>query len=52
MKISKEKLENLKKLANEDGVIAALAIDQRGSMEKMMNKANESLNNDFFIYYS
>ena len=45
MKISKEKLENLKKLANEDGVIAALAIDQRGSMEKMMNKANESLNN-------
>ena len=45
MKISKEKLENLKKLANEDGVIAALAIDQRGSMEKMMKKANESLNN-------
>ena len=40
MKISKEKLENLKKLAHEDGVIAALAIDKRGSMEKNMKKAN------------
>ena len=45
MKISKAKYENLKKLANEDGVIAALAIDQRGSMEKMMGKANPDLNN-------
>ena len=36
MKISKGKFENLKKLTNKDGVIAALAIDQRGSMEKMM----------------
>lgn len=45
MKISQEKLENLKKLINEDGAIAALAIDQRGSMEKMMDKANSDLNN-------
>lgn len=45
MKISKEKIENLKKLVNEDGVIAALAIDQRGSMEKMIAKANQTLNN-------
>lgn len=45
MKISKGKFENLKKLTNKDGVIAALAIDQRGSMEKMMEKANSSLNN-------
>ncbi|WP_296114474.1 tagatose 1,6-diphosphate aldolase [uncultured Anaerococcus sp.] len=45
MKISKAKYENLKKLSNEDGVIAALAIDQRGSMEKMMGKANPELNN-------
>lgn len=45
MKISKEKLANLKKLVNEDGAIAALAIDQRGSMEKMMEKANPDLNN-------
>ena len=45
MKISQEKLANLKKLLNEDGAIAALAIDQRGSMEKMMEAANPSLNN-------
>lgn len=45
MKISQEKLENLKKLINEDGAIAALAIDQRGSMEKMMTKANPDLSN-------
>lgn len=45
MKVSKEKYENLKKLANEDGAIAALAIDQRGSMEKMMEAANPELNN-------
>lgn len=45
MKVSKEKYENLKKLANDDGVIAALAIDQRGSMRKMVAKYNENLNN-------
>ncbi|MDO5048124.1 MAG: tagatose 1,6-diphosphate aldolase [Anaerococcus sp.] len=45
MKVSKEKLENLKQLINEEGAIAALAIDQRGSMEKMMGKANPDLNN-------
>lgn len=45
MKVSKEKYENLKQLVNDEGVIAALAIDQRGSMEKMMEKANPKLNN-------
>lgn len=45
MKVSHEKYENLKKLVNEEGAIAALAIDQRGSMEKMMGKANPDLNN-------
>lgn len=45
MKVSHEKYENLKQLANEEGAIAALAIDQRGSMEKMMGKANPDLNN-------
>ena len=45
MKISKEKFANLKQLVNEDGAIAALAIDQRGSMEKMMGNANAELNN-------
>lgn len=45
IKVSKEKYENLKKLANEDGVIAALAIDQRGSMRKMISKYDEKMNN-------
>ena len=45
MKVSKAKYENLKKLSNEDGVIGALAIDQRGSMERMMGSANPELNN-------
>lgn len=45
MKISQKKLENLKKLVNKDGAIAALAIDQRGSMEKMMEAANPDFNN-------
>ncbi|WP_297280888.1 tagatose 1,6-diphosphate aldolase [uncultured Anaerococcus sp.] len=45
MKISKEKYANLKKLVNSECAIAALAIDQRGSMEKMMNVANPDLNN-------
>ncbi len=45
MKVSKEKYENLKQLVNKEGAIAALAIDQRGSMERMMNEANPDLNN-------
>ncbi|MDO4595241.1 MAG: tagatose 1,6-diphosphate aldolase [Tissierellia bacterium] len=44
MKISKEKYEHMKNLADENGVIAALAIDQRGSMEKMMANANPDFN--------
>lgn len=34
-----EKKQYLKKLANENGVIAALAIDQRGSLKKMLAQA-------------
>lgn len=32
-RISRGKFEKMQKLSNEDGVIAALAIDQRGSMK-------------------
>ena len=39
IKIGKGKLEGLKKLSNQNGVIGALAIDQRGSIEKMISKA-------------
>ena len=38
-RISRGKFERMQKLSNEDGVIAALAIDQRGSMKKMMKAA-------------
>ncbi|WP_430609744.1 tagatose 1,6-diphosphate aldolase [Enterococcus sp. DIV0876] len=38
-RISRGKFEKMQKLANDDGVIAALAIDQRGSMKKMMKAA-------------
>lgn len=41
-KITGEKLAALKRLSNKDGVIAALAIDQRGSLKKMIEaSANE-----------
>lgn len=43
--VSKEKFENLEQIANEDGVIAALAIDQRGSMEKMISAFDPKMNN-------
>lgn len=36
MKYSESKLICLENLSNKDGIIAALAIDQRGSMEKMV----------------
>ena len=38
MRYSENKKACLEKLSNKDGVIAALAIDQRGSMEKMVSK--------------
>ncbi|XKM13900.1 tagatose 1,6-diphosphate aldolase [Orbaceae bacterium ac157xtp] len=38
-RISRRKFEFMQQLANADGVIAALAIDQRGSMVKMLQNA-------------
>lgn len=38
-RISRGKFEKLQQLSNQDGVIAALAIDQRGSMVRMMKEA-------------
>ncbi|NPC94219.1 tagatose-bisphosphate aldolase [Bacillus sp. WMMC1349] len=39
--ISKGKYEGLKKLSDENGIIGALAIDQRGSLQKMITSYNE-----------
>ncbi|MGH1829819.1 tagatose 1,6-diphosphate aldolase [Enterococcus sp. AZ048] len=38
-RISRGKFEKMQQLSNDQGVIAALAIDQRGSMKKMMQTA-------------
>lgn len=38
-RISRGKFEKMQQLSNDQGVIAALAIDQRGSMKKMMEAA-------------
>lgn len=43
MKISKNKYEKLEKMSNEFGIIGALAIDQRGSIKKMMGTYNENI---------
>ena len=40
--MSPNKLALLKKMSNEDGVIAALAIDQRGSLKKMLASASDT----------
>jgi tagatose 1,6-diphosphate aldolase len=37
--VNEEKKKYLKNLSNESGVIAALAIDQRGSLKKMLAQA-------------
>lgn len=36
--VSSKKYEAMKRLSNEEGVISALAIDQRGSLKKMINQ--------------
>ncbi|MEG0498067.1 tagatose-bisphosphate aldolase [Carnobacterium sp. CS13] len=46
------KLANLKKLSNESGVIAALAIDQRGSLKKMLaSAANKPANEEDIVEF-
>lgn len=41
-KLSEKKLSAMQQLSNENGVIAALAIDQRGSLKKMIAKESVS----------
>jgi len=40
LKLTNNKLEALKRLSDENGVIGALAIDQRGSLKKMISSAS------------
>lgn len=46
MKISSEKYRHLQNLSTEDGIINALAMDQRGSLKKMLNIDSDSLEGD------
>ena len=46
------KIEALKRLSNKDGVIAALAIDQRGSLKKMLaSAANKPANEEDIVEF-
>ncbi|MBS4749800.1 tagatose-bisphosphate aldolase [Carnobacteriaceae bacterium zg-ZUI78] len=44
--LTKEKYEHLKRLSNEQNIIAALAIDQRGSLKKMLAEGNPNPKGD------
>ena len=46
LKISHEKLLHLKKLSDENGMIGALAIDQRGSLKKMLASGARTVSGD------
>lgn len=48
-KLSEKKRKHLERLSNADGVIAALAIDQRGSIMKMMGKYKPEMANETAI---
>ncbi|WP_440706208.1 tagatose-bisphosphate aldolase [Heyndrickxia oleronia] len=40
LKLTKNKMAAMKRLSDEDGIIGALAIDQRGSLKKMISNAS------------
>ncbi|EJF01631.1 tagatose 1,6-diphosphate aldolase [Liquorilactobacillus mali] len=48
-RISRGKFNKLQKLSNDHGIIAALAIDQRGSMKKMMEAAAQQAGKKYNI---
>lgn len=48
--MSEDKMRYMKKMLNEDGVIAALAIDQRGAMKKMIEKYKKATTEDIIEF--
>lgn len=46
LRISHEKLAHLKNLSDENGIIGALAIDQRGSLKKMLASGAQAVSGD------
>lgn len=51
MNLSTKKRKALKRMSNEVGVIAALAIDQRGSLQKMMAKEKKNVSDEDIITF-
>lgn len=51
MLVSKNKYEFLERLSSEKGLIGALAIDQRGSIKKMMGKFKENVSDSDIVEY-
>ena len=52
MKLTKNKKEALKRLSNENGVIGALAIDQRGSLKKMIaDNSTKEIGDEGIIHF-
>ena len=49
MKLTPGKLAGMKAVSNENGVIAAAAIDQRGSLQKSLAKEKGSAVSDFMM---
>ncbi|WP_155286101.1 tagatose 1,6-diphosphate aldolase [Lacticaseibacillus zhaodongensis] len=47
--ITRGKFDKLQQLSNKNGVIAALAIDQRGSMKKMMKAADDKAGAEYSL---
>lgn len=52
LKVSKEKYEKLKALSNEQALISALAIDQRGSLKKMLGSEKDEVLEQFKVMIS
>lgn len=52
MKLTKNKKESLKRLSDENGIIGALAIDQRGSLKKMIaDNSTKEIGDEGIIHF-
>lgn len=51
LKLSRGKFEAMKRLSDSNGIIGALAIDQRGSLKKMLKNPNSDINHEDIIKF-
>ncbi|AXY24981.1 tagatose-bisphosphate aldolase [Suicoccus acidiformans] len=52
LKVSQDKYAKLENLSDENGIISALAIDQRGSLKKMIHSEKDSILEEFKVLIS